>query len=194
MLDKLKDDTRPLHDKVEEAMESGKIMSDNFSREEYTRLLQKLYIAHSALEPALLSVPSIAGHPGIEASFRLNKLKALETDLKALGAQVPQTSMASPDFENPAEAWGALYVLEGSTLGGAMILKHLRGKLQWENSVMNFYGYYGKHTGSLWKEFKTSLHQVMDQYPNGYDALLEGANKAYSTFIEAATSMEKPAA
>lgn len=190
MLDQLRKDTRPLHDQVEQAMASSRIMNDDFTIKEYEQLLQKLYVAHSALEPVLLSFGELVSHPKLEATYRLNKRKAIEKDLSLLKVAPGDSRISEPVIHNIVEAWGALYVLEGSTLGGAMILKQLTENPNLHLKDFNFYGYYGSKTGSMWKQFKTSLIKALAERPDTYPDLLRGANTAYSTFIKAAQTTQ----
>lgn len=57
--------------------------------------------------------------PGWSATRRA---QALESDLIALGLALPALA-TSPRFTNEAELLGGLYVLEGSRLGGAVLIR-----------------------------------------------------------------------
>lgn len=178
---KLKQDTRELHDEVEKELNSQAILSEDYSRQEYAALLQQLYPAHLSLEPQILNFDSIARHSELEPDRRLNKAKLLRHDLEKL-TLVPQEQKLSVKLENKSQAWGALYVLEGSSLGGAIILKQLK-KLNWEEEPFTYYGYYGNSTGPMWKKFRDILQQVYQQESLDDAQLTEGARKAYYAFM-----------
>ena len=57
-----------------------------------------------------------------------------------------------------AEALGVMYVLEGSTLGGKILYRHIQNVLglDFENGASYFWGY-GPDTGIFWKTFVSSL-------------------------------------
>lgn len=184
IIEKLKKETRSLHDEVEAAMGSEELMRDDFSKERYKLLLQNLWQAHSALEPAVLQHERIARHPELEVERRLHKRKLLAEDLAELSAE-PGEPMPVIDLPTLPQAWGAMYVLEGSSLGGAMIYKHLK-KLNWDVQAFRFYNCYGKDTGKLWSRFKTILQQENEPAEENLEELLQGANTAYGTFIKAA--------
>ncbi len=189
LLNQLKADTRNLHDEVEQAMQSNRIMQPVYPLEEYVALLKKLRLAHAVLEPAILSFNEIEEHPELQAHYRLTKLDAINKDLQLLSVKpsLPQSEVLS--LNNIAEAWGAMYVLEGSTLGGAMILKHLKATQKWNVEAFSYYGYYGPETGHMWQNFKNILEENMDP-TRDYESLLKGASKAYHTFCNAAEQLE----
>jgi len=87
------------------------------------------------------------------------KLAAIDEDLEVLTTRielpvfVPAFVAAIPD-DDVAFALGCMYVVEGSTLGGRMLLTHVKGLLGLsEYSGGRFFAGYGADTGSMWKEF-----------------------------------------
>lgn len=183
----LKEETSALHDQVEEAMNSQRIMESNFSRDEYVVLLQKLRAAHMALEPAVLEFDNIRNHPELNARQRLSKLEALNTDLAQLNAEPNPQQVKLAQLDNIYEAWGALYVLEGSSLGGAMILKQLKTNDKLPADGFSFYGYYNTDTGKIWSDFKNAIRAAVDvKDEDAKESTLEGARKAYQTFLTSA--------
>lgn len=100
-----------------------------------------------------------------------NHSAALLRDLEYLGVRVPSGRVRVPSGplhpeDIPAStwtaehAWGLLYVLEGSTLGGQVIAAHLGNPLSLTSGAgMAFFTGYGSRTGSMWKEFLRALQQ-----------------------------------
>lgn len=165
-------------------MQSQRIMAPDFTVEEYQTLLQHLLGAHSILEPEILRFDAIRQHQQLNAAYRLNKANSLVEDLEFYQSQ----SSAAPvlaGLRSEAEAWGAMYVLEGSSLGGAMISKQLKANLSWKPSL-NFYDYYGKETGKYWSIFKKAISDFQEQFPDTTEEIISGAEKAYNIFIEQA--------
>jgi heme oxygenase len=87
------------------------------------------------------------------------KSSLLSQDLGALG--VPPDSIASlprcpriPLCENEAAALGSLYVLEGTTLGGQVLLPMVEQRLQLtRQSGASYLGSYGQNIPVMWTRF-----------------------------------------
>lgn len=111
------------------------------------------------------------------------KSGSLLNDLYSLGAiQLPQTSSDLPKIDCIADALGAMYVLEGSTLGGQFISKMIAEKLGLtsENGISFFSGY-GADTSSKWSNFK----DVIDNYSGhktAEDEVIKAANETFTKF------------
>lgn len=86
------------------------------------------------------------------------KTALLEKDLELLGmdhtaiGQIPLCAMAT-DL-SAAQAMGMLYVIEGSTLGGAVIARHIQKTLGIDaGNGAAYFQPYGQQAGSYWKAF-----------------------------------------
>lgn len=79
----------------------------------------------------------------------------------------------------PAFALGAAYVVEGSTLGGRVILKNINTALghDADNGASFFWGY-GGQTGSMWKGFLAPF-TAFEAENNAAEEIIDGANHAY---------------
>ncbi len=66
-----------------------------------------------------------------------------------------------PALMEPVEALGALYVLEGSSLGRQVMLSKLAERLDirpdWAG---HFFSGYGKQTGAMWQAFVAALNEA----------------------------------
>lgn len=102
---------------------------------------------------------------GIDYSPR-RKTGWLETDLKDLGhtsesLEHLQSFEELPQLTEPVEALGAMYVLEGSSLGRRVMLSKLAERLKitpdWAGH--SFSGY-GRETGAMWRSFITILNEA----------------------------------
>lgn len=84
-------------------------------------------------------------------------------DLAAIGHDDEPLPLCEslPVIENTAQAFGALYVLEGSTLGGKMIAKMLlkNAALNITPGALSFFSGYKEETGSKWKAFLEALNK-----------------------------------
>jgi heme oxygenase (biliverdin-IX-beta and delta-forming) len=85
-----------------------------------------------------------------------------------------------PEVSNEAQAFGCLYVMEGSTLGGKFISQVLRKCLGIEAaSGAAFFNGYGAETGARWKAFQQSLLTFSEQA--GQNAtIIESANQTFN--------------
>lgn len=81
-------------------------------------------------------------------------------DLIALGA-VPEPTVR-PELPIPGgtdEALGRLYVLEGSTLGGRFIDRHLAGLPDLAGVRLRAFSPYGDRTGTMWAGFRRATRE-----------------------------------
>lgn len=85
--------------------------------DDYARFLKAQAAAFIPTEEALEEAGAGALLEDWPARRRARFLRA---DLLAVGAAVP-IPIAAPVFSTAAEAWGGLYVIEGSRLGGALL-------------------------------------------------------------------------
>ena len=123
------------------------------SQESYKAYLWKYWTLYRSLEADL--APLDWRSIGIDFASR-QKVYLLERDLCALGVPLPVVDKYNtlPDVVDLAFAVGCLYVLEGATLGGQIISRHL-AKLEIgpDNGGLFFHGY-GAQTGPMWKSFQ----------------------------------------
>jgi len=82
------------------------------------------------------------------------KLPSLDADAKALGIEEGAVFTDLPDVSSLPKAFGSIYVIEGSTLGGQVISRHLKEHLGLtpENGGA-FFASYGPKVGPMWKQF-----------------------------------------
>src|SRR5262245_32466583 len=127
ILAKLKEATREQHENLEGTVN---VMDQMFSAEDYKKLLCKFYRFYSAIEPQIDKLDLASA--GYDFNER-RKLPKLEQDLRALGAWDEAQGLAKweglPELGNNAAGFGSLYVMEGATLGGQIINRHLKQHL-----------------------------------------------------------------
>jgi heme oxygenase len=118
---------------------------------------------------------------GLSASERA-KLPLLEADLQALG-QDPRTlphCPAPPRLRDVAEAFGCVYVLEGSTLGGRVISRHVQARLG-ADVPRRFLDAYGARTGENWQTFRSALSAAA-RARNIDGRVIAGAKATFESF------------
>lgn len=84
-----------------------------------------------------------------------------------------------PAIGTKAEALGALYVLDGSTLGGRKILQALR-RQGVSTEDLHFLDPYGKAAGANWRLFLGILERETGPNPATMNECISGAIKAFS--------------
>ena len=175
----LKARTRPHHDAAEASPAMQAVMSDGLTRDVYRDHLARLLAFYAPAESALAGVAGLAGVvPDLDA--RLVKADWLREDLAALGAEAPgPEAPASPAPVAPfdvARALGALYVIEGSTLGGRLIARHLERTLGVSaHAGARFYLSYGDERGERWTALKQALDRYGADHPGQADLVVASA-------------------
>jgi heme oxygenase len=155
LLERLKIETRAAHDRIERSVGLERRLA---SLAAYRQLLERFHGFHASFEPA--AAPLIADR---EFFLRRCKTHHLVRDLRALGlsdtgiARLPKCDPLMPMRSRPA-VLGALYVVEGSTLGGALIAREVERVLGFtaENGCAYFRSY-GASVAAMWRTFGTSL-------------------------------------
>ena len=137
------------------------------SLELYRDLLRRMWGVYAPLEAALMGVD----WPG-SAEWASNRRKAswLRADLRALGmtdgeiGSLP-VSTSLPAVAIPADVFGVLYVLEGATLGGQVILPRVAILGLSADRGARFYTGYGRETGAYWRAFVDRLEAFGEPPP-----------------------------
>ena len=85
----------------------------------------------------------------------------LRSDLGSLAFPVTAPSVAFDDSGLCDPSWraGAIYVVEGSALGGKVIAQHLRRHFgRAIESALSYYDLYGKDVGRIWRDIRNELN------------------------------------
>lgn len=175
----LKEKTMHAHEALE-ALLIPRLRQIN-STAEYVRLLQTFYGFFSPLEGIIEQFLTIRQLPDIHGR---RKAVFLLDDIAALGFSTEHLATTShlPLITNEAQAWGALYVLEGSTLGGRGITRMLRkqcGGLSLNH--LTFFNGYGEATGPMWLRFQEALNGL-EYTDSELAATIQAANDTFLNF------------
>lgn len=166
------------HEEVEAAVD---VMNQMFDLDDYKRLLERFWGYYAAFEPELPIEEMKAA--GFDYSERV-KLPLIEADAKVLGLVREDHGLELPDISTVAKAFGSLYVIEGSTLGGQVISRHLQQHLgiTSENGGA-FYAGYGHETGPMWKAFGESLTRFAEE-KDVDDEIIEAAKATFASITK----------
>lgn len=148
------------------------------SREEYIQLLQIFYGFYSPLEQQIFANLTEQHLP--DKNLR-RKSSWIRDDLRNMN-QDPGIDVCShvPQVSDFAQAFGALYVLEGSTLGGKMISRMIAERLSDEGASFMFFAGYGTDTGKFWKAFQEYMADTLVD-DTAWD---QACDTAYNTFVQ----------
>ncbi|WP_421716692.1 biliverdin-producing heme oxygenase [Arcobacter arenosus] len=165
----LKNITYPLHEWLEEFYLFEKIKKNNLSEEEYIFLLKKLYIFFNITESIIKKHKNEFEKNKLEdIEQRLQKTKWLVEDLNYLNLDIDnlniKESIEFKTLNSFSSIVGALYVLEGSTMGGMQIVKMI--ERNFGNNLPNrYYQSYKQDTMNKWLSFSKWLDEVkLDKY------------------------------
>ncbi|NCD69302.1 biliverdin-producing heme oxygenase [Mucilaginibacter agri] len=174
LAENLKEQTLANHQQLEKKL-VGQIKGLT-SKEDYIKLLQLFYGYFGGLEERInlfIDQNIIPDH----ANRR--KTESIAADITELGGTPADKAINNdlPEINNAQQALGALYVIEGSTLGGSIISKMISGRLGLQNGL-SFFNSYGDNTHQMWAVFKNILNgQPAESQPVVVDA-------ANSTFLK----------
>ncbi|MCI1187347.1 biliverdin-producing heme oxygenase [Hymenobacter sp. DH14] len=149
LLPRLRLETRPYHDSVEANAFNQALTAGRVTAAETAQFLARMYGFVQPYEAALRRhAPAFGPDWQLEQRYRAHFI--LE-DLARLGYPAePPLCPALPPLETRAQLLGAMYVLEGSTLGGQVIARQLAAA---GIDGRTFFASRAERTGPLWKQF-----------------------------------------
>lgn len=162
LLSQLRTETREQHDAIEQTL---LLMDDDLTLDAYRCRLAQFFGFYKPVEEQLLDGRGPLA-PWLDVQAR-RKTPLLEADLKALGqqaaARLPLCTKLPP-LTSAAECFGCLYVLEGATLGGVIISRHVGQKLGIAPASGGaFFCGYGEQTGAMWQQFRAAVSAFSTQ-------------------------------
>ncbi|TFY88636.1 biliverdin-producing heme oxygenase [Pseudomonas kairouanensis] len=186
LLEALRTGTALLHVGLEKRLP---FFSEHLDADWYQRLLQAYYGFYGPMEVALYDSGLIP--EGYDAVLRV-KTPTLLSDLGALGVDeraLPRCTEL-PLFDTPAACLGALYVLEGATLGGQVLRREMAQRLDVNaDNGGAFLDIYGAETGRRWKDFLDYLgRQPLDT--SAKQRAVDAARSTFSCFEQWLDSQE----
>lgn len=150
--------TADCHKRLELNSLSLALLSDNVNGKIFCKYLVRLYSFVKGFEQYVYPILS---HHFLNINDR-KKAFFIEEDLKAFNIAIDKDTLFEEAFfsityPDVYVAAGALYVLEGSTLGGQIIMKHLQKAMPRGFANSAYFSGYQQKTGSMWKEFLQQL-------------------------------------
>lgn len=150
------------------------------SEKDYIRLMQIFYSYFGGLESLIKAYINSEKLPD---NLKRRKVGLVYNDILSLGGVVPKILSKEnlPLINNHFHAFGALYVLEGSTLGGSHIENILKIKYSIPESSLTFFRGYGQETVSMWNIFKVSLNELT-MNENEVLQIISAADETFARF------------
>ena len=183
VLGRLRVETRSEHSALEAVLD---LTGRGLTRARYRRTLERFYGYYRPLEP--LVGAGIGRSVALDLDDRC-KAPLLEADLRALGVAAPDrlpSCLQLPRIGSAAAALGCLYVMEGATLGGQLISRHVQQTLgvTCQTGGSFFYGY-GPRTGAMWQAFRAAVVAVAGIRDTD-DEMVATALRTFPLFVLAA--------
>jgi len=184
-LQKLRQETKADHQNVEGAVF---LMHQGLNTAEYVQCLQSIFGVVAAWEERAAEIAP----EWLQSSLLARQRRPLlALDLAWFGiAEKDEGRPTLPEMNNLPSLFGTMYVMEGSTLGGQLIARHVEEVLHFtEGQGSSYFRGHGSQTGPLWKEFCEMLKlRIPDEET---EAVVVSAKAMFSTF---GTWMQKKSA
>jgi heme oxygenase (biliverdin-IX-beta and delta-forming) len=148
-IQRLRQETEVDHQAVEGSVP---LMQGGLDTAQYVQCLQRIFGVVAAWEDHAAEVAPQWLRPALTARQRK---PLLELDLAWFGVtKHDETRPALPKMDDLASLFGTMYVMEGSTLGGQFIARHVETTLHLtEGRGNSYFRGHGNRTGLMWKEF-----------------------------------------
>ena len=175
-IQKLRRETEADHRAVEGSLP---LMHEELDSAQYVLCLRRMYGIVTAWEERSAELAPNWMRNAIEIRQRKH---LLELDLAWFGVTEWDDSRPRlPEMIGLPSLLGAMYVMEGSTLGGQLIARHLEMKLDLSEGRGNaYFRGHGAQTGPMWKEFCEMLTMRIDD--DQTDAVVASAKRMFAAF------------
>lgn len=160
------------------------LMGEALTAAEYVAVLRRMHGMVAAWE----SLCEQRGPGWLQPMMKERQRRTLlEEDLRVLGSEMPVAGGVPrlPELRSDAEFVGAMYVMEGSRLGGLMIAKHVEAVLGLDAGQGDAYfrgG--GERTGGMWREVLDVLRtRVSDEETNSAILAAQGMFRSFGEWM-----------
>jgi heme oxygenase len=174
LIEKLRESTKAQHAKLDQISEMNQLTSSSVGVDDYKDYLLAFRNIYSTIEKDIYDYSS---HylKGITLNQRLPYLKS-DLEQFDVGSQTVKETQKL-DLSNH-EYLGALYVMEGSRLGGAMIGRHLEKQLDYDKNNLAFLF---SSPAIKWAQIISFLNEQADE---NHVQITKGAQKVFKYFYD----------
>ena len=181
VLRRLRTATAEDHERVEAALD---LMDPGLDR---GRLVAALTALSGFWRAAEAGVDAWAARSAADARqvdwARRRRAHLYSADLRALGADDTSPTPHLPPVPGTDEALGRMYVLEGSTLGGTFIDRHLAGLAGLSGVRLRAFSPYGERTGSMWAAYRRTTREHVASGGDA-DRVVEAARTTFAALAD----------
>jgi heme oxygenase (biliverdin-IX-beta and delta-forming) len=182
ILQRLRFETRDAHAAIEETLG---LTETTLTPAAYRQVLESFYGFYKPVEDAIAATANTTPMPVWLDLATRRKTALLEVDLQHLrpqGASALPICHTLPPLDEVAQRLGCLYVLEGATLGGMLISRHIRENLGiYPESGGRFFHGYGCSTAAMWNDFRAGLLAFAAVAPQQEDLIIATARATFET-------------
>jgi len=175
----LRSATREEHESVEKRVDIESCSDDPVY---YRLILQRFLGFFQPVERALLELDGLADClPDLTSRLRTG---LLTYDLQVLGLStqnvldLPRCSQR-PEIRSIGQAMGCLYVLEGSTLGGQMIVRRIYDRGLINRQACHFFFSHGRDIGRMWRDFSQAAERYATAHPEEMETITASAKETF---------------
>ncbi len=180
---RLRTQTASLHARIERLLRLPDAIQD---MKDYRRLLERFLGLYEPLERSICRFDdwNSVGLPLVTA----DQSSRLSNDLSVLGADLGRVPRASPeivpDLPTFSHAFGALYVLEGSAMGGKIIMRDLKKSIRQQvEGATNFFSSRDSKHEPTWSSFKAALDSFGHARPELCADVVSGAERVFEALL-----------
>lgn len=158
--------------------------------QDYLQILKWFYNFYAPLEKEISK--NLPANLLLDFNQR-RKSVLLLNDIQSLTgiSYLPSATSVNVSISGLPQAFGSMYVLEGSTLGGNAICKLILRNLPDANETnLTFFTGYGSETSAMWEKFKL----ILNTYPfdnKQKQMVISGANETFDNFKQIITQNEE---
>ena len=175
LTDQLKNKTVEKHQRVEKSLLL--LLKSMESTADYLQILHIFYSYFGGLEQ---SIDPFINEQVVDDYHYRRKSSAIADDILSLHGSFPEKMGAGllPEISNPWQALGAMYVMEGSTLGGTHIAAMIAKRIPYLSSHLRFFKGYGSETQTMWEKFKMNLNRYSAD-PEKWPMVINAADETF---------------
>lgn len=180
IMERLRNETKTAHQQLEKA--TIPYIKKSTSEEQYAFLLKMFYGYFKPLEE---QIQALVSNDLLSDIDERRQSAAILADLKTIGAATNDLTISDfvPNLGNVPQAIGALYVLEGSTLGGRFISQMLMKQLnRTAADGISFFSGYGEQTDAKWAAFTKMVNEYATRFPENNDQIVAAADETFANF------------
>ena len=189
----LREGSVSFHRRLDALPQMMRLLSPQLSIDQYLACLRGLQQAHVPLEQAVEAYLASHSQPFDFAPRR--KAALIGRDIAFYSPNEdpsPRSYPASPPINDPASLVGALYVIEGATLGGRMIAARLAKSIHARPAAgADFFNVYGDQVDLRWRELWAFLNVCLTEAEAA--KALATACHCFQFFEQSLSGIETPA-